>query len=263
MSWLAPKHGRGLLISLAVVAIAVSACGSSSGTKAPGDANTSAPNATAAAPGDSAAPVSGSGLTGAETAFSNLKSYKFSMTLAGGSFGSMLSVLGGASASAGAGFTVKGTVLVADKAADVEVMGMHMIEVGGYSYLDMGGSFVKTPQSGDSLADSFSPATMFSSSIGSSADGYSKVGTETKNGVQADHYKASDSALSSYGSILGVGDATWTADVWVAVDGGYPVSMAMVATLSDKSIGYEVLFDISNINDPANTVTAPTNLFGS
>jgi hypothetical protein len=256
MSWFSHKHGRGLLVSLAIVAIAVSACGSSSGTKAPDSPASGAPNTTVA-------PGGGSGLAGAATAFSSLKSYKFSMTLAGGSFGSMLSVLGGASASAGAGFTVKGTVLVADKAADVDVMGMHMIEVGGFSYLDMGGSFAKTPSNGDSLADSFSPAKIFSSSIGSTADGYSKVGTESKNGVQADHFKAADSTLSGMGSVLGVGNATWTSDVWIAVDGGYPVSMAMVATLSDKSIGYEVLFDISNINDPANTVTAPTNLFGS
>ena len=36
--------------------------------------------------------------------------------------------------------------------------------------------------------------------------------------------------------------------------------MSILAKVSDNSIVYEIQFDITNINDPANTVTAPTNL---
>jgi hypothetical protein len=105
---------------------------------------------------------------------------------------------------------------------------------------------------------------MFSSALDtSSASGWNKVGTETKNGVSADHYQASSSALAEYGSSLGVTGATWSADVWIATDGGYPVSMAIVATASDKSVAYEIKFDLSNVNDPANKITAPTNVTGS
>lgn len=115
------------------------------------------------------------------------------------------------------------------------------------------------------MADSLSPATMFSSAMDTSAgSGYSKVGTDNKNGVTADHYKASSSALSAYGSTLGVpADATWSADVWIAQNGGYPVSMSILAIGSDKSVLYEITFDISNINDPSNNVTAPTNVLGA
>ena len=208
----------------------------------------------------------GSDLSGAASAFSTISSYKFSMTLAGGDFGSILSALNPGSSSDNAPFTMSGTItLTPKKAADIDMAGFHMIEIDGYDYLDMGGtgSFFKTPASGSSLADSFSPSTMFSSAIDTSAgNGWTKVGTETKNGVSADHYQASTSALAEYGSSLGVTDATWSADVWIATDGGYPVSMDILATASDNSVAYEIKFDITNVNDPANTITAPTNVTG-
>jgi hypothetical protein len=93
--------------------------------------------------------------------------------------------------------------------------------------------------------------------------GFDLVGTETKNGVSADHYQASGPALAELGSITGVAATTWAADVWIAADGGYPVSMAVVATASDNSLVYEVKFDLTNVNDPANKVTAPANVTGA
>ena len=222
--------------------------------------NTSNPPAT---PGGG----NGGGLISAANNFASIKSYKFSMTLAGGTFGSMLSGLPGASASSDAPFTMSGTVTTSPAAADITMAGFHIIEVGGFDYLDMSGSgtFYKTPASGTSMAESLSPATMFSSAMDTSGGtGFSKVGTDTKNGVKADHYTASASALAAYGSTLGVAtDATWSADVWIAQNGGYPVSMSILAVGSDKSVLYQITFDISNINDPSNNVTAPANAIGA
>ena len=222
--------------------------------------NTSNPPAT---PGGG----NGGGLISAANNFASIKSYKFSMTLAGGTFGSMLSGLPGASASSDAPFTMSGTVTTSPAAADITMAGFHIIEVGGFDYLDMSGSgtFYKTPASGTSMAESLSPATMFSSAMDTSGGtGFSKVGTDTKNGVKADHYTASASALAAYGSTLGVAtDATWSADVWIAQNGGYPVSMSILAIGSDKSVLYQITFDISNINDPSNNVTAPANAIGA
>ena len=56
--------------------------------------------------------------------------------------------------------------------------------------------------------------------------------------------------------------AAWSADIGIATNGGYPVSMAIIGTAADKSTAYEILFDITNVNDPANVVTAPTNVTG-
>jgi hypothetical protein len=209
----------------------------------------------------------GGGLTGAANNFGAIKSYKFSMTLAGGTFGSILSGLPGASASSDAPFTMSGTVTTSPAAADITMAGFHIIEVGGFEYVDLSGTgtFYKTPASGTSMAESLSPATMFSNAMDTSAgSGFSKVGTDNKNGVKADHYTASASAMAAYGSTLGVAaDATWSADVWIAQSGGYPVSMSIIATGSDKSVLYQVTFDISAINDPSNNVTAPANAIGA
>ena len=258
------KQGLSLLVLFAVVAIALSGCSSGK----------SSPSAAGQFAGDSAGPTipggvpagDGSGVGGASAAFGNMSNYKFSMTLAGGTWGSMLSALGGAGATGGGAFTVSGTVVVKpEKASDVQMSGFHIIEVGGFQYMDMGlGSYVKTKASGTSMADGFSPQKIFSGFAGSSSSsGYNKVGSENKNGVDADHFQASQTSLAQYGSMLGVPNATWTMDVWIAKNGGYPVSMAMLAKTSDNSVAYEVLFDITNVNDPANTVTAPTNVMGA
>jgi hypothetical protein len=106
------------------------------------------------------------------------------------------------------------------------------------------------------MADSFAPATMFSSMVGSTAEGFNKVGNEQKNGVSADHYQGTQAVYGELDSLAGVSGATWTADLWIATDGGYPVSMAIIAT-SSGAVVYEILFDITNVNDPNNKITAP------
>ncbi|MGD0861914.1 MAG: hypothetical protein ABSA21_04055 [Candidatus Limnocylindrales bacterium] len=257
------RQARGLLVLLTVVAIALAACSSSSsgtnGTAAPatgGNVGTAAP-----ATGNSGG---GSGLSGAAAQLAAIDSYKFTMTLAGGDWGSMLSALGGAGATGSGAFTIGGTIVVKpDKAADITMAGIHIIEIGGTDYIDMGtGSFISSPTS-SSMVDSFAPSAMFSSMIDpSTVSGFTKVGTEQKNGVTADHYQGSQAALSDLGSALGVQGATWTADVWIATNGGYPVGMAIIGTAADKSIAYEILFNITNVNDPSNTVTKPTNVAG-
>lgn len=257
------KQGRVLLTLVAIMSIAVSACSSNS---TPAASVGSSNNGGAVATDNSANQGGGAGISGAADNFASISSYKFSMTLAGGTWGSMLSSLGGAGVSGGGAMKISGTVVSKPAAAsDVTMSGFHIIQIGGFEYLDMGtGSFIKSASSSSSMADAFSPSKMFSQYVGvSGADGYNKVGSETKNGVDTDHYQASASALAGYGSLAGVANATWTVDVWIAKTGGYPVSLAMVAKASDNSVAYEILFDITNVNDPANTITAPTNVTGA
>ena len=251
------RQSRALLVLLAVMAIALSACGSSGSTAAPGG------NGSTAAPGATNAPGGGGGggggdLSGADAAFANMTSYKFSMTIVGGP---LSGILGGAGATGSAPITVSGTVMVKpEKASDVMLAGMHMITVGGFDYIDLGtGQFVKSASSGTSTADSFSPSSMFSSA-GSMSD-YTKVGSEKKNGVDTDHYQAKSSAFTGMGTSLGVpATAAWTGDIWIATNGGYPVSSAVFAKTSDGTVAFQMTFDINNINDSSNKVTAPTNL---
>src|SRR5664279_3222264 len=97
------RQSRALLVLMAIMAIALAACSSSGSTTAPGGYNPPATNAGGNNPPatnaggavvtDAAGGGGGGGgdLSGAEAAFANMTSYKFSMTLAGGTYGSMLS----------------------------------------------------------------------------------------------------------------------------------------------------------------------------
>ena len=257
------RQSRALLILLAITAIATAACSSSGSTTAPGGNNPPATNAAGAVVTDAAGGGGGAGIGDASSAFASITSYKFAMTIAGGPYSGMLSMLGSSVGTGNAAITISGTVTVKpEKASDVMISTMHTISVGGFDYTDLGmGSFVKSPSSGTSTADSFSPSSMFSS-FGSMSD-YSKVGSENKNGVDTDHYQAKSSAFTGMSSSLGVAaTATWTGDIWIAKSGGYPVSSAIFAKTSDNAVAFQMTFDITNINDSSLKVTAPTNIMG-
>jgi hypothetical protein len=228
-------------------------------------------------------------LSGAAAALAKLSSYKFNMTLAGLAADNALANLQLDQADS---YTLKGTIAnQPDWAADITIDKFHLIEVGGFDYFDpdgngtftqvgpdqgAGGSISPdasapadvTPgpsgAAGPGLAQQFSPAQIYQTSVASStSSGYSVAGTETKDGVQSIHCTAGSQALEQYGSTLGVTDATWASDIWLAANGGYPVSVALVAKLKDNSLAYEVLLDLSSVNDPANKVVAPTNIGGA
>ena len=257
------RQSRALLVLLAITAIATAACSSSGSTTAPGGNNPPATNAAGAVVTDAAGGGGGAGIGDASSAFASITSYKFAMTIAGGPYSGMLSMLGSSVGTGNAAITISGTVTVKpEKASDVMISTMHTISVGGFDYTDLGmGSFVKSPSSGTSTADSFSPSSMFSS-FGSMSD-YSKVGSENKNGVDTDHYQAKSSAFTGMSSSLGVAaTATWTGDIWIAKSGGYPVSSAIFAKTSDNAVAFQMTFDITNINDSSLKVTAPTNIMG-
>jgi hypothetical protein len=264
------KRSRGLLALLAVMAITASACSSSSITVAPaGSVGSSGSTGVtnSAVPTDQGGTNAAVVLSRAVPGLSDLTSYKFSMTLAGDPATSVLTMLDETSSTGSAPVTYGGTIIVKpENAADLEVGGLHLIELGGYDYMDMGntGAFLRTTVQSPSLVDALSPAQMFSPMISdSTASGYNRVGSETKNGIAADHYQASATALAEYGSIAGISNVTWTADIWVATDGGYAVGIAIVAKAADNSVAYEIVFDISKVNDPGNKVTAPTNIMGA
>jgi hypothetical protein len=252
------RPGRAIGGLLAVLAVAVAACG---GGSTASTAPTTGSNSTDSGASGGGGGVGGGALTGAAARLSDINSYKFSMTMIGGDLATQLSGFSGATLSATAPIKMSGTIIVKpNKAADIMMGAFHMIETGGSDYMDVSGTgtFISTPMTGPGLADSFAPASMFSTLItGSTVSGFNKVGTEPKNGVSADHYQGSQAELAALGPESGVTGATWTADVWIATDGGYPVSLAIVGT-TNKVIVYEVLFDIINVNDPANAVTAPS-----
>jgi hypothetical protein len=75
-------------------------------------------------------------------------------------------------------------------------------------------------------------------------------GVENKNGISAHHLRIDSSTL--FGGIAVIPAGT-SIDIWVA-DSGYVVAWEMTGLAS----GSDVAIEITNVNDPANVVTAPT-----
>jgi hypothetical protein len=255
------KQGRSLFVLLAVLAIAVAACGSSASTQAPGSSATAAPSSAASQEATSEPSSGGDGgeLAGAGSAFEDINSYKFSMTILAEDITGALTALTGGDASAP--MTFQGTVIVKpEPAADITIGPLHMIEVNGMQYMDLGsGTFISSPMDPgeEGMAASFSPASMFESFVDTSTEeGFHKVGTGEKNGVNADHFEADPAVTAYFGTYAGIEGATWTSDIWVATDGGYPVSFSIVGT-KDSKVVYQISFDVMNVNDPNNKVEAP------
>jgi hypothetical protein len=133
-----------------------------------------------------------------------------------------------------------------------------IIGVGGKGYIDMGtGTFTETDTAPD--LGSLDPAEGFSG-LEDTADPakFDNLGSETVNGLPAVHYQAKEAWLAVECNQAGEGVVSCTAEVWLARDGGLPVKLSMVGKdASDQAI-YEAAFDVTNVNDPSNTVEAPT-----
>jgi hypothetical protein len=217
-----------------------------------------------------------SGMFVAASALRKAGSFKYTMTRAGDAAGELGERTDNSHLSCGTGpYTIKGTIAnqkagtagayqnpVSVFDADVTCPGLHIIKVGNNVYIDQGntGRFVKSELGDSRELDFLSPAAEFGDFVSPPiADGFTRVGSEGKDGVSTDHYRATSEALQNYPYLSSAshGDATWTGDVWITQSSGIPVSMDVVATYEDKSLASEVKFDITNINDPANRVTAP------
>jgi hypothetical protein len=267
----APQHGRRLLILAAVAAIAVSACGSSATPSPSATPGSAATDTSQPSPSSQASSLITS-LDNAGTALSNLSSYKFTMTVVGGDLSdNTLTTL--PNAPANGVFKVSGTYIFQPaESADITIADvLHEISIGGSDYQDVApagakltGSFTQSDSSsGTSLIDPLSPTSIYTSFDFSGS--FTTVGPEQKDGIDTTHFSAGDSALAEFASVSGEQAGSWTANVWLANDGGYPISMSIVGTTSatDKTVVYERTFDLTNVNSTTNSVTAPTNISGA
>jgi drug/metabolite transporter superfamily protein YnfA len=106
----------------------------------------------------------------------------------------------------------------------------------------------------------FRPEKIFGTYFAALGGDFNAVGTETKNGVQATHYKGNDQIGTILGALAGGVQGTWTSDVWIATDGGYLVHSEASASGSDattSSGSFSVTVDITDINS-APAITPPS-----
>lgn len=250
------RLGGGLL-----VAALVAACGSGGGSGGNDNGGGGAPPAPAA-PAATLAPGMAE-LDAAAGMFQGLQSYAFTLTVDGSEFGGLYAQTKAPSAQP---LTLTGTVIVKPSgAAAVTTTGYRLVETGGTDYVARGTSttYSATSDTAASLADLFTPDQIFGSVFDSTmASGFRLVGPETKDGVTADHFTAGPKAFTEFASVNGLPAATWTGDVWIAKDGGYPVSFSIEGKASGSVI-YQLAFDLDRINSPANAVTKPSKIGNS
>ena len=90
---------------------------------------------------------------------------------------------------------------------------------------------------------------------------FKTVGEEPKNGVLCVRYKG-DSSLSGLYAGTGGASSQFTADLWIAEEGRYPVSgsFGYSGSVPGNSGTFGYSFDVTHVNDSANSVAAPTNV---
>jgi len=242
-----------LVALLLAAALVVSACG---------DSSTGGPLAT---PGRLAAGSPGSSVvsltTGLSAGLGRLDSYQFRWTL------STASSVGSASPGESGAATVpsvSGTVVnKGSKSFRVtDAGGVEFTVVGDQSWtsIDQGKTWATAdipPADISNLLVDDGYATWFDKN----AAGFKVVGDDTKNGVPCLHYQG-DSSLNGIYASTGSAAGQFTADLWIAKAGNFPVSGAFgyTGSVGGKPGSFGFTFDVSRVNDSANAVVAPASV---
>lgn len=236
----APRLGLAAVLRALAVITLVAACSSAAGTASPGATAGSTPPATGAT---SQAPGASIDVSGAAAGLSNLSSYKVSAEAAGANVEVIV---------------VKGPPRARQI---VEVGGstsIRIVQIGDDVWFDSGsGTFVKNvlpASSVDEMIKGFDPGVIMATLVARAPEinTIAPVGVESKNGVQAQHIHADSSTPLPPGASPIPAGAVF--DLWVAVDGGYLVALEATGMSSTAS---DIKLEVTNINDPALTVTPP------
>ena len=227
-----------------VFAFIAAGCGGSTASSAPDDSGTPPPEATATPPdaeptGDAPTDAPSIGIPdlpdidlGDLGALEGIDSYRMTVTVEG--------------EVQYAATVVREPV----EASDVTMGDVRIIVIGDEAWLDAGtGTFQSVPVATvGGMTNAFSPIMLFGA-VGQmgALQGVNDLGVESKNGVQARHFRV-DSSTPIVGPSI-PSDAV--IDIWVAEE-GYLVSYA-----ASGLGGGDMSLDLTNINDPSNTVEAP------
>jgi hypothetical protein len=260
-----PNRIYPVLLVLGVSAL-LAGCGGSSATTAPAAAAASggtpasagvspqpsaAPSAPAASAAPSAAPLPSVGdLSNSASALSTVSSYKVSIATTGGTNPATETIV-----------VVRKPALAESMTAIAGGKTTRIVVVGSNMWIDEGtGTFVKNAIPASALAamtSAFDPGT-FLATVNKSMplSALQTIGVETKNGVQAIHVRADHSTAVPAGQpTIPPGG---TVDLWVATDGNYLVALEMSGMTTTSSSPTSVKLEVTNINDPSLSVSAPS-----
>lgn len=133
--------------------------------------------------------------------------------------------------------------------------GTSFIVIGADAWLkdlnDTSWTAMPTGQAGSIIAmmTAFRPEQMFGTYFAGIAGNFASAGSESKNGVDATHYKGDEAVGALLGSIVGVTGA-WHSDVWIANDGGFLVHSEAGAESATGTDGgsFLIVVDITEPN---------------
>jgi hypothetical protein len=133
-----------------------------------------------------------------------------------------------------------------------------LVIIGTTDWLDSGtGKFVKNAIPASAVAGMtglFDPGTILSAFAKQKILGLlTQVGSESKNGVDTIHFHGDQNTPGINGETIPPGGMV---DVWVAASGDYLVALEATGLKSGTSSG-NFSIEMTNINDPANSVSPP------
>lgn len=218
---------------------------------------TAAPTEIDEAPTPRPVPSGGLDLIAAADALADLDSYRVSVVSRG---------LVPASTANGEVTMTSTLVQGADPAAAFTMTGVDGLEggrlqaivIGEEAWLKSGsGDWLRSPGGAadfDAAFTTLSPIGLVSGFEGL-AQAINRVGAERKNGAPATHYvsQEGDEEAEAAGLTHGI------TNLWLATDGGYLVGLAIEGTwdVDGTPTPISLTIDITNVNDPANRVSAP------
>jgi hypothetical protein len=125
------------------------------------------------------------------------------------------------------------------------------VVIGDEAWMGTGDELEPVPaEMSQSLLTAFDPLLMAGGFASAGAwDGADDQGVEDKNGVRSRHFRID--AGSIVGSLASMPPGS-SIDAWVAEDGGYLVALTVVG-----EDGESFSIDVSDVNDPSNTVERP------
>jgi hypothetical protein len=169
---------------------------------------------------------------------------------------------GGQSPSTDGSYLISGTVINRPSAsAWIRQTGAEYIVTGNLAWLSVDGTTWMASDPKEIDLTVLLPGSAYATWFDARASYFDAVGEESKNNVPCIHYKGNSTLASMYMGMAGA-SAGFQADVWIAKAGNYPVSGAYgySAAAVGTSASWGFKFDITNIDDGANIVAAPTNV---
>jgi hypothetical protein len=240
----------GLAGVLCTLALTVTACGGTAATEAPGAAGTVAPDTGATpAPDLTTAPDAGATAAPPDSVLPSfdptailqnldgIDSYRISMAT-DGEVGYRATV-------------VTSPVLARDIMLGTDADAQRIVIIGDETWMGEGDDLQPAPADlASGMLAAFDPLLFAAgfSQVGA-WNGADDRGVEDKNGISARHFRIDPTTL---GGLMAQMPPGASIDVWVAQDGGYLVSVAIV---SDDGGG--IAIDVTDVNDPGNSVTRP------